>query len=167
MLWVRMPRYMKENELRLRPLRIFDAPSLSQWLRNAGILRTEGLSKPARLSWFFPWWWIKKKFTCSFCMEIGSRPVGFIGLYDMKPGKSAEITLMIFESALRRHGYGTMAFKLLVQNLQRHAVVEEISARVESDNHIALSFWKSLGFKEVNSLEGITRMSLDLNGWSG
>ena len=162
-----MPRYMKENELRLRPLRIFDAPSLSRWLRNAGILRTEGLSRPAHLSWFFPWWWVKRRFDCSFCIEVDSRPIGFIGLYNMRLGRSSEITLMIFESALRRHGYGTMAFKLLVQNLQRHSVVEEISARVKSDNHIALSFWKSLGFKEVNSLEGMTRMSLDLNGWSG
>jgi len=94
-------------------------------------------------------------------------PLGFVALYNLRLGKSAEITLMIFENRLRRHGYGTMAFKLLAQNLKRHDVVKVISARVEADNHIALSFWRSLGFQEVSSSEGIINMSLDLNGWSG
>ena len=165
--WVKMPRYMKEKKLRLKPLRILDVPSVSEYLRNKGILKPDGSSKPAFLSWFFVWWWIKRRFTCSYCIEIDSKPVGFIGLYNMRLGKSAEITLMIFESTLRRHGYGTMAFKLFAQNLQKHAVVEKVFARVEADNHVALSFWRSLGFMEVSSLEGITSMSLDLNGWSG
>ena len=162
MLWVRMPRYMKEDKLRLRPLRIFDASSINKWLRSKVILKTAGLSKPAYLSWFFVWWWIKRNFDCSFCIETESRPIGFIALYNMRLGKSAEITLLIFESALRRHGYGTRAFKLLAHNLQRHAVVKEILAGVEADNHTALSFWKSLGFQEVSSREGIINMSLDL-----
>ncbi|HEC97606.1 MAG TPA: GNAT family N-acetyltransferase [Nitrospirae bacterium] len=167
MLWVKMPRYMKANKLRLRPLSIFDDSSINKWLRNKVILKTERLSKPACLSWFFLWWWVKRRFTCSFCIEIDSRSVGFIALYNMRLGKSAEITLMIFESIFKRHGYGTMAFKFLAQNLQRHAVVEKVFARVEADNHTALSFWRSLGFMEVSSLEGITNLSLDLNGWSG
>ncbi len=164
MLWVKMPRYMKENKLRLRPLRIVDAPLIKMWLQNQVILNTGGLGKSA---WFFAWWWIKRRFDCSFCIEIESVPVGFIALYNMRLGRSAEITLMIFEDTLKRHGYGTRAFKLLAQNLQRHAVVEKVFARVEADNHVALSFWRSLGFMEVSSLEGITSMSLDLNGWSG
>ncbi len=167
MLWARMPRNMEGNKLRLRHLTILDTPALSKWLRSEVGLKREEWRKPAYLSWFFLWWWIKRRFTCSFCIEIESMPLGFVALYNMRLGKSAEITLMIFENRLRRHGYGTMAFKLLAQNLKRHDVVKVISARVEADNHIALSFWRSLGFQEVSSSEGIINMSLDLNGWSG
>ena len=154
---------MKDDNLRLRPLRIFDAPSISNRLRDEGILKMEGMRRPGYLSWFFAWWWIKKTYTSSFCIELASRPIGFIGLYDMRLGKSAGITLVIFDSAFRRHGYGTRAFKLLLQNLQRHSVAKKIFVEVRRDNHIALSFWRSLGFAEVSSLEGIINMSLDLN----
>jgi len=164
MLWVKMPRLMEEDDLRLRPLRISDAAPVTEWLRRNVIFKPAAPGRPACLSRFLLWWWMKKRFTCSFSIEVESRPVGFVGLYNMRLGKSAEITLVIFDGTLRRHGYGTRAFRLLARNLKRHSVVQRISARVEADNHIALSFWKSLGFMEVSSIEGITGMSLDLNG---
>ncbi|NOZ25930.1 MAG: GNAT family N-acetyltransferase [Nitrospirae bacterium] len=157
--WVKMPRYMKDGDLRLRPLRIFDTGYVFREL-----LKDVTPGKPVCLPRLFTWWWIRKRFTCSFCIEVGSRPAGFIGLYNMKLGRSAEITLAISDGAMRRRGYGTRAFRLLERSLREYSVVQMIYARVEADNRTALKFWRSLGFEDLGSMEGITAMSLDLRG---
>ncbi|GBD99456.1 acetyltransferase (GNAT) family protein [bacterium BMS3Abin07] len=154
---------MEDSSVRLRPLRIVDGPFLIDGLRDEDVLSANSLNRHITSSWFFVWWWIKKIFNCSFCIEVKSGIIGFIGLYNMRPGRSVGITLIIFEKSLRRRGYGTGAFNLLVQNLQRHSVAKKIFVEVRRDNHIALSFWRNLGFVEVSSLDGIINMSLDLN----
>ena len=165
MFYIKVLRYMRDDNLMLRPLRFFDGPFISNGLKDEGALKSNGLSKPVDSSWFFVWWWIKKTYSCSFCIELDSRPIGFIGLYNLIPGNSAEISLVIFDKSLRGQGYGTRTFKLLAQSLQRHSVVREIWAGVTTDNHSALSFWKKLGFVEINTLDDINSMSVDLNSY--
>ena len=167
MFYVNVSRSMKDDNLKLRPLRIFDGHLIHIGLKDEIGLRTNGLSKLTDSSWFSVWWWIKKTYSYSFCIKLDSRPIGFIGLYNLALGKSADISLVIFDETFRRQGYGTRSFKLFAQSLRRHSVMKKISITVEADNHRALSFWKKLGFSETSMLNDIINMSMDVNGYKG
>ena len=156
---------MKDNNLKLRPLRIFDGHFIHRGLKDEIGLRTNGLSRLTDSSWFSVWWWIKKTYSYSFCIELDSRPIGFIGLYNLALGKSADISLVIFDETFRRQGYGTRSFKLFVQSLRIHSVMKKVFITVKTDNHRALSFWKKLGFSETSMLNDIINMSMDLNSY--
>lgn len=157
----KMPGCLEDDNIRLRPLRIFDGPFITDVLRDKDILKSNGLSKPMSSLWFSFWWWIKKTFIPCYCIECDSKRIGFIGLYNLSPGKSAEMSLAIFNETLRRHGYGTRAFRLLVQGLKRYSVVKNLLVKVETDNHAAISFWRKLGFIETEISDGVVNMSLD------
>ena len=98
----------------------------------------------------------------SYFIESDSRRIGFIGLYYLRPGKSAEMTLMIFDNNNRRMGYGTKAFTIFIYTLKRYSLIEEIIVKVKTGNHASISFWTKLGFEELYSLNGIKVMSMDL-----
>jgi RimJ/RimL family protein N-acetyltransferase len=157
-----VPRYVKDGDIGLRPLRIFDGRLVNSGLRDDDILRSGGLAKPLSGSWISLWWWLKKTYVLSYCIEIRSEPIGFIGLYNMSPDRSAEISLAIFDKRNRRLGYGTRAFNLLAQNIKRYP--GEIRVRIRTDNHAAVSFWSKLGFKELSDLGDMKLMSMDLSG---
>jgi len=160
---VTMPSYMEDTNIRLRLLRLSDGPLIVNGLKDEIILNTCGISRPINSSWLSLWWWLKKTFMPAYCIECDSKPIGFIGLYDLIPGESAEISLAIFDKTFRRQGYGTRAFKLLAQHLQRYSVVREIRVKVTRDNHCALSFWKTVGFLKMNTVDDTTiNMSMDL-----
>jgi RimJ/RimL family protein N-acetyltransferase len=154
---------MEDGLIRLRPLRIFDGPFLCNGLREKHVSAANGLREPLSSSWLFVWWWIKRTFILAYCMECDSRRIGFIGLHNLRLGKSAEISLAIFGNELRRHGYGTRAFRLLAQHLKRYSMIERVLAQVRADNHSARSFCKRLGFGETGNLDGVVNMSMDLN----
>ena len=162
MLFLRIPGYMEDGNLRLRPLRMSDSPFILRGLNDGAILKASGLSRPVVSSWFFAWWWMKKTFTPSYFIECDSKPIGFIGLYNLIPGKSAEMSLVIFDDNFRRMGYGTRAFNICAQGMKRHSVVKEIIVKVKADNHGALSFWKKLGFVEAGIINGLITMSMGL-----
>jgi RimJ/RimL family protein N-acetyltransferase len=161
-LFLRVPRYMEDGGIRLRPLRIFDGCLISNGFSNGDILRSGGLAEPISKSWFSLWWWLKKTYVLSYCIEAGSELIGFIGLYNLSHDRSAELSLAIFDNSNRRMGYGTMAFNLLTQNIKRYS--PEIMVRVKADNQAAISFWSKLGFKELSDLGDMKLMSLDLTG---
>ena len=163
MFYVNVSRSMKDDNLKLRPLRIFDGPFIHRGLKDEIGLRTNRLSRQTDSSWLSVWWWIKKTYRYSFCIELDSKPIGFIGLYNVALCKSADISLVIFDETFRRQGYGTRSFKLFAQSLSRHSVVENIFVTIKTDNHRALSFWKKLGFSETNMVNDIINLSLDLN----
>jgi RimJ/RimL family protein N-acetyltransferase len=156
---------MRDDNIKLRPLRIFDGHFIRRGLKGEIGLSTDGLSRPTDSSWFSVWWWIKKTYSYAFCIELDSRPIGFIGLYNLIFGNSADISLVIFDETLRRQGYGTRSFKLFARSLRRHSVVENIFVTVKTDNHRALSFWKKLGFSETSMSNDIINMSMDLNSY--
>jgi RimJ/RimL family protein N-acetyltransferase len=162
MFCTRIPRFIEDGDIRLRPLRIIDANFLLKRFKNEGILFNSFRHKtpvPVLLSF---WWWIKKTFIPAYCIECDSRQIGFIGLYNLIPGKSAEMSLVIFDKNNRRMGYGTRAFNICVKGMQRHFVVKEIIVRVKTDNYGALSFWKKLGFVETGIINGLITMSMGL-----
>jgi RimJ/RimL family protein N-acetyltransferase len=156
---------MRDDNLKLRPLRIFDGHFIHKGLKDKIGLRTNGLSRLSGSSWFSVWWWITKTYRYSFCIELDSRPIGFIGLYNLALGESADISLVIFEETFRRRGYGTRSFKLFAQSLRRHSIMKKIFIAVKTDNQRALSFWKKLGFSETSMVNDIINMSLDLNSY--
>jgi RimJ/RimL family protein N-acetyltransferase len=159
---VTLPACMRRDKIRLRPLRIFDGPFVRNMLNDEDIVKSCGGNKPASHSWFSVWWWIKKNFTPAYCIEYGSRPVGFTGVYHLTPGESAELSLVISDKRMRRRGYGSSAFALLWEVLQRHSFAREVSVRVWSDNPGAALFWKKLGFSEIKLEDGIVTMSRQL-----
>ncbi|MCD6199323.1 MAG: GNAT family N-acetyltransferase [Deltaproteobacteria bacterium] len=160
----KIPRYMRADNLRLRPLKIFDGPFIINGLRNEDVWRANGLSKPITFSWFSVWWYLKKTFDLSLCIEIDSRRAGFIGLYNLSLGKSAELSLLLFEKNIRQCGYGSRAFTLFAKNLKEHSVVKKIIIRVKIDNNAAISFYRALGFNKLSNLDRIKTMAIDLNG---
>lgn len=163
MFCARIPRHMADDHIRLRLLRIFDGPFLCGGLREKRVSEANGLRKPLSSSWLLVWWWIKRTFILAYCIECDSRRIGFIGLHNLRLGKSAEISLAIFDSTVRHHGYGTRAFRLLAQRLERDSLIERILAQVRIANHSALSFYRKLGFVEISILDGVIDMSMDLN----
>ncbi|MBS1112503.1 MAG: Acetyltransferase domain [Nitrospirae bacterium] len=165
MFYVNVSISMKDDNLKLRPLRIFDGPFIHRGLKDEIGLRTNRLSRQTDSSWFSVWWWIKKTYRYSFCIEVDSKPIGFIGLYNVAHFKSADISLVIFDETLRRQGYGTRSFKLFVQSLRRQSVMKKIFITVKTDNHRALSFWKKLGFSETRMINDRINMSMDLNSY--
>jgi RimJ/RimL family protein N-acetyltransferase len=165
-LYASIPRYMEDDNLRLRPLKIFDGPFMINGLRNEDVWRSNGLSKPITFSWLSVWWYLKKTFDLSLCVEIDSRCAGFIGLYNLSLGKSAELSLSLFDKNIRQCGYGSRAFKLFAKNLKEHSVVKKIIVRVKIDNYVAISFYRALGFNELSNFDRIKTMAINLNGYS-
>ncbi len=161
---VAIPAHMEDAGIRLRLLRLSDGRFIINGLKDEITLDACGMRRPINSSWLSLWWWLKKTFTPAYCIEFDSRPIGFIGLYDLIPGESAEISLAMFDKTFRRKGYGSRAFNLLAQHLQRHSVIREIRAEVARDNRRALLFWRTVGFLKLNSVDDkIINMSMDLN----
>ena len=165
MFYSRILRHIEYAQIGLRQLRFSDIPFLCDGLRDKEILATNGLSKQISLSWLSVWWWIKKTFTLIYCINCDSKRIGFIGLYNLKLGKSSEMTLVIFDKDMRRVGYGSKAFNIFAQNLKKHSIAEKIIVKVRIDNNISISFWQKLGFKELNKINGIQTMYKNLNSY--
>lgn len=161
---VRLPRRLTDGEIRLRPLRIFDGPFLRRALRQREVLEANGLREPIDGSWLDVWWWLRKAFVVSYCIEIDSRRSGFAGVYDLLPGQYAEISLTLFDRGKRGQGYGSRVFAMIERSLERQCLVEKVIARVKADNHAAKGFWKGVGFHVEESLnhESVTLMSKNL-----
>jgi RimJ/RimL family protein N-acetyltransferase len=158
----KVPRCMKDDKFKLRAFRISDIPFLCDGLKDKWILTTDGLSKQISLSWLSVWWWIKKTFTFIYCIICDSKRIGFIGLYNLKPRESAEMTLVILDQNERRIGHGTRAFRIFTQTLKKCNLIEKIIVKVKEDNHTSIAFWRKLGFEDMHSLDGIRVMSIDL-----
>jgi RimJ/RimL family protein N-acetyltransferase len=161
-LYARLPRSMNDNDLRLRPLRVFDSPFMSNGLRDEAILKANGLSEPISSSWLFVWWWIKRTFLITYCIECDSRRIGFVGLHDLRLGESTEISMMLFDSNIRGLGYGSRVFTLLAQNLKKYSIARKVIAQVTINNCISLSFVRKLGFVEEGICDNIVTLSLHL-----
>ena len=151
---------MSDDRVKLRPLRIFDGPSVRNGLREMDVLRSDGMNRLLSLSWLSVWWWLKRTYPLLYCIDVDSNCVGLTGLYDLKNDGSCEMTLIIFDSKNRRRGYGTRVFNLLAENLSSHN--SKIKVSIRKDNLSSISFWKKLGFEELPDKGEIKMMSTHL-----
>ena len=163
----RIPRCIEHAGIRLRPLRFLDGPLISRELNRGEISTTAGSGRVLSRSSLETWWWMKKTFPVLFCIEVESKCVGFIGMYNIEPGESSEVTLVVFESGERRRGYGSRAYAALASKLRPSSLARVIIARVKADNHPSLSFWKKLGFDELHTKDGIKSMATALGASRG
>ncbi len=162
MIYFVFPRSLRDNNLCLRPLRFADGRFVAAGLADAAILRACGMSTPLSTSWFSLVWWIRRTYPLAFCIELDARRIGFLGLYRLHPGKSASLSLAIFDETCRNRGYGTRALELLVQHLQKCRLVERLAVDVMQENPAAPSFWKKAGFREATAVGGVLTMTRDV-----
>ncbi|HXX81665.1 MAG TPA: GNAT family N-acetyltransferase [Thermodesulfovibrionales bacterium] len=155
----KIPRYMDDGRVRLRPLRISDIAIIHDDLQNGDILKTIGLTRPLTGSWIYFWWWVRKTLMFRYAIEADSRLVGLMGLYHVLPGNSTELTLVVAEEKSRRLGYGSRAFILITQALKKYSSVEQLIVKVKQDNNAACSFWSKLGFKHLHDENSFHVMS--------
>jgi len=160
MLIAKVPRTIHKGDLTLRPLRIWDGPFLSRMLMKDDILRYCGLSRPLEIPWFSFYRQLKAMFPLAYRIEYESEAMGFIGLCNLRPDQSAEMSLMIFKSSCRRMGLGTTAFRLLSAALEGNHLVRRWVVSVRRDNAPAYAFWRKLGFEEVWRDGETVRMTL-------
>ena len=154
---------MDDGRVRLRPLRISDIPFMYNELQDKDILKAIGLTRPFTGSWFHLWWRLRKTLIFRYAIEANSRLIGFIGLHHLVPGISAELTLLIADEESRRLGYGTRAFTLLAQNLERYSSTRKFIVKVKPDNEAACSFWSRMGFEIRYDENGMHVMSAEVN----
>ncbi len=142
---------IEDRDLRLRRIRISDGPLLSKLLEHDDILKSSGISAPRRTPWVLFYWWLRRTFLVASCIERESRTIGFIGLSKPPIGKSAEISLVIFDPTNRRRGFGTRAFQLSCRVFYALTPEDILLVKVQNDNEAALSFWSKLGFENLCS----------------
>jgi len=149
----KMPRRTEAGGICLRRFSVRDLPFVRQGLQEAGWSESS----------FLTWWRLRRTFSFLYLVEISGRPAGIFGVYNFAPGSSAEISLMIFDEALRRRGYGKEIFSMAVEMLRRRAFVKRLSVMIDPENASALAFWTSLGFRD-NSRRGKNKvLTLELN----
>jgi len=75
--------------------------------------------------------------------------LGFIGIYDLKIGRHAMLSIAIFDPLDRGLGYGTRALRTLLADFRRRMVFKSIKVEVSRRNSRSLAFFHKLGFTPV------------------
>ncbi len=150
---------MMTGDTALRRVRISDGQSLSKKMMTSDDIVTSGSDrKPEQTPWIFFYWWLRRTFFAAYCIEYKGEMIGFIGLYNLVPWESAEISLVLFTTAFRRKGHGTLAVQMLSENPALMELAKTLIARVRKDNTHARLFWAKLGFEEVRMDEDVMVM---------
>ncbi len=160
MLIAKVPRLLNDGDLTLRPLRIWDGSSLRRALMKDDILASCGLKGPLAISWFSLYRQLKAMFPLAYLIEYVSGTIGFIGICNLRPDNSAEVSLVIFDVSCRRRGLGTNAFRMLSSALESSHLVRKWLVSVSKGNSPAHAFWTKLGFEEVCQEKETVRMVL-------
>lgn len=153
---------MTDGVIHLRCMTIGDAPLLRKHLAGREALSYTERSSPVSASWFRVWLKLKKIFDFAFMIDIDCETVGFIGIYDLAPGQSAGMSLVIFDREKRGKGCGSRAFRLLAHNLKSYSTVRSLSVTYKSRNAAARSFWTKCGFLETSRQDTMVTMSRDI-----
>jgi len=143
-----MPGTIGKSEIVLRPLKLKDRFLLSQLAGVDNHFRHFRTLK--RWNRFRCWFLLKRVFPLAYTIEKGSCAIGFTGLYDIRAGRSAEMSLWIKEGE-RRRGTGTKAADLLISASGSSGLVRELIVKIDPDNNASSSFWQKLGFSRISS----------------
>lgn len=157
-----IPATLEDGNIRLRPLRVSDAAFLKTGFGGEESLKANGLCSPLSLSGNAVRRWIKRTYDLAWCIEIDLQPAGFAGVLNLRPGESAEASLIVFRRELRRRGHGGRVFRMIAETLARKTGVKRFVVRVRADNRAALSFWRKTGFEYTGCDNGTSTMAFDL-----
>ena len=156
-----IPATLEDGNVRLRHLRISDGAFLKTGFGGRESLKANGLCSPLSLSGEAIRLWIRNTYDLAWCIEIDSQPTGFAGVFHLRPGESAEVSLMVFKPELRGRGYGGTVFRMIAEMLALKTGIKLFIVRVRNDNVAALSFWLKMGFEYAGREDGIKVMALD------
>lgn len=148
----RFPRRIEEAPgFALRLSRPWDLPALHSLFSADLFTRAAGRSDRPFGSVLSFWMWLRGSFDVVYlaeCQETGTRRVvGFVGLYDLRPGRSVRLSMAIFDPAERRRGYGERSMETLCLYLRRRAIVKAVFAEVSRDNAESLAFLSAVKFE--------------------
>jgi RimJ/RimL family protein N-acetyltransferase len=137
---------LKGNSVSLRPCRARDFACLRKQLEEAASSIPEAGEKTFRsLPSFIKW--LLLTFQVIYLIEAEKTVLGFAGLYNMKAGKSLNLSIVLFNPDNRGKGHGTDVLGLLLPYLQEKGLVEEVVAEVTSANTLSLSFFEKARFE--------------------
>jgi RimJ/RimL family protein N-acetyltransferase len=163
MFFATFPGRMTDGVVDLRYMKISDGPFLQKQLAEREALSYTELRRPVPASWFYVWRRMKKIFDVAFIVVVDVKPVGFIGLYNLVLGHSAELSLVIFDKEKRMQGYGSRAFNLLADSLRTSSMVKSIFVTYKGNNTDGRSFWSRCGFQEKCRKDNLVTMFRELN----
>jgi GNAT superfamily N-acetyltransferase len=137
---------LKGNSFSLRPCRARDFACFRKQLEEAASSIPDAGQKTFRSLLSFGKW-LLLTFQVIYLIEVEKTVLGFAGLYNMKPGKSLKLSIVLFNPDNRSRGYGTDVLGLLLPYLQKKGLVQEVVAEVTSANTLSLSFFEKAGFE--------------------
>jgi RimJ/RimL family protein N-acetyltransferase len=106
--------------------------------------------------------WLLLTFQVIYLMEVEKTVLGFVGLYNMEPGKSLNLSIALFDPDNRGKGYGTRALGLLLPYIQKKGLAEKVVAEVASTNTRSLSFFAKAGFEIIGHKDDRIVLSKEL-----
>jgi ribosomal protein S18 acetylase RimI-like enzyme len=95
--------------------------------------------------------WLLLTFQIIYLIEREKAVLGFVGLYNVKPGESLYLSIGLFDPDDWGKGYGTDALGLLFPYLQKRGLTKEVVAEVSSTNTRSLSFFAKAGFEIIGN----------------
>ena len=148
---VRFKGCMKKRSIILCLYRLKDLPALCSLFNRETSLVATGSEPKVFTSILSLWKWINTTFQVLYIIVVGEnsrrRIIGFIGLYNIKLGRSLYLSPVLFDHRDKGHGHGRDALELLMDFLQADAVVKEVYAEVPKTNAQSLHFFRGLGFE--------------------
>lgn len=144
-----LPKYMMSGNMKLRRVKLSDCPLLAKIMAGDDIVKSATVRRPSRIAWIFFYWWLIRTFFLAYLIEHEGEVIGFAGLFNLSPGGSAEIALVLFSPDFRRKGHGTKAVQMLFESPLLTSLINTLIAKVRKDNDTAQSFWTKLGFRTV------------------
>jgi diamine N-acetyltransferase len=144
------------NNLTLRPLERKDLERSRTWVNDMeigrGLLRVLPVTEIEQERWFEDISTQSNKLV--WAVEKDSIHIGNLGFYNIDfLHRRAEAWCYIGDKALRGRGLGKEAFSLLLHYGFSGLALNKIYLHVDSENHVAIAMYQSLGFVTEGNLE--------------
>jgi RimJ/RimL family protein N-acetyltransferase len=159
---VRFPRRIATPALALRLARLWELPALYSLFSAEVFERSTGHPGRPFYSLLSFWRWLREFFCVVYLLELVEagerRVIGFVGLSDLKIGRSVGVSMAIFDPADRRRGYGGQSLELLCCLLGTKAIARIASAEVRRDNPASLGFLRAVQFAVRGERDGLVTL---------
>lgn len=152
------PRFIMGSGVTLRRLEEDDLEHIRRWLDDPGLRGLIGATAPMTEEDAANWFALVDRDPSRAWYVIiddeDDRVIGEAGLLRLSPEwRTTDMTVIIGEEEDRRRGLGSEAGRLVLDFAFNYLGLHRVAIGVVGFNHAALSFWKTLGFRE----EGVQR----------